>query len=192
MKPGVDPRDADKLLGVQSRMQDVLYQLVTNPDAVLTGPLSKALGGLKREISSEATAATQQQAVQHEIESIDREHAKALYIDGKPHLFASESVLTDFGQKVLAELRDLQSGGMPWGPRMVDKAIRAVQATAPKPQGTRAVNPRARRSGADDNPPPGDSQIDPKDFFRRWKAKYGDRPGAVAAYMAARAQQGGA
>jgi hypothetical protein len=142
LRQDVDPRFADRIAEVNRKINEAGFAFARDPKAAIEPVVRELIEQAKEEFvetaKTESRTALQQRADQDAIRRIREENAEALFVNGD-----TNGQLTEFGTKVDAEIAALVEDGMPWGPKVVQRAIKAVQAEMPKPQPSRDPHPRS-------------------------------------------------
>jgi len=143
VRQNVDPSKVSALQKLDRGMRESLLKLATDPAAYFKEHFQSLGKELREEVLKETQTVQEkkleEQRVMTEIRSIEEQHAKQLYTDAK------NRTLTPFGEKVKAEFDDLMSGGYSDAAKALRKAISVVQASAPRPNGTKKVTSNGQR-----------------------------------------------
>jgi len=143
VRQNVDPSKVSALQKLDRGMRESLLKLATDPASYLKEHFQSLGKELREEVLKETQTVQEkkleEQRVMTEIRSIEEQHAKQLYTDAKNRTF------TPFGEKVKAEFDDLMSGGYSDAAKALRKAISVVQASAPRPNGTKKVTSNGQR-----------------------------------------------
>jgi len=141
LKEDADPKVVARVTAFSRRMNEVLFDLVTNPDKLFTPHAAK----IKEELLQTSRQETAQQVAirqrQEQFEEITRQNSDKLFVDGD----AKAAKLTPFGFKVRQAYNDLVGDGMPEGPAALKRAIQFASSAIASPQPTRKVSSRAGR-----------------------------------------------
>jgi len=145
VRQNVDPTKVSALQKLDRGMRESLLKLATDPAAYFKEHFQSLGKELREEVLKETQTVQEkkleEQRVMTEIRSIEEQHAKQLYVDGN----VKSRSFTPFGEKVKAEFDDLMSGGYSDAAKALRKAISAVQASVPRPSGTKKVTSNGQR-----------------------------------------------
>jgi len=145
VRQNVDPSKVSALQKLDRGMRESLLKLATDPAAYFKEHFQSLGKELREEVLKETQTVQEkkleEQRVMTEIRSIEEQHAKQLYVDGN----VKSRSFTPFGEKVKAEFDDLMSGGYSDAAKALRKAISAVQASVPRPSGTKKVTSNGQR-----------------------------------------------
>jgi hypothetical protein len=141
---GADPGLKDKVERAGQRLGKMLFQLASNPDEVLGDTVQGLEGTLEQRIQQAVQQAVGQGRQVDRAAELTKEHAQALFSDGRPDWQDAESRLTPFGQTVREKFAKLRRGGMGEA-AAYEEAIEFAQAKLPRPGKTRPTTPQADR-----------------------------------------------
>ncbi len=155
-----DPTVAAQLSAFSNKMNEILFQLVTDPGKLLsphTEQIEKRLLDTSRQESQQQS---QERQTQVDYDQITAKNSDRMFIDG------DQTKFSPFGEKVKAKLTALTSGKDAWkmSPRAYQEAIDFTAASVPSPQKIQKPSSRAGRKPAVTPAP--DAAFDEEKFFR--------------------------
>ncbi|MFZ5832395.1 MAG: hypothetical protein ACOY3P_20100 [Planctomycetota bacterium] len=141
VKPGQEA-NARRLAAMERKIQATVLQLARDPASFLKPMFEQFRQELSREFRTEAQQVEQVRQTQTALQQVIQKHKDVLYEGGN----LEQAKLTPFGNKVLTELREVESQFGNANPQAnLQMAIRLAQAGLPKPNQPRPGAARAAR-----------------------------------------------
>lgn len=159
LRKDADQGVVDRMTAFNDKMQEVLFNLVSDPDKVLSPSIDK----MKKELQDTSRSELQQQEsnrkMQQEYESITNEYSDKLFIDG------DRTKLTAYGKGVREAYGSLLDDGMPESPKAYRRALRDAADAVTPPQKILKPSSRAGRKPA--TQPATHDTFDEEEFFQK-------------------------